>query len=193
MSEIKVNKISPRTACGTTTLGDSGDTFTIPSGVTITNSGTAAGFGSTGEISWDTTIKTGDFTASAGVGYFIDTSSGVVALTLPASPSAGDSVGVKDYARNFGTNAVTVNRNGSNMDGSATNSTLSTTGLSATFIYMDATKGWSLINDDATTQLGATFIAATGGSVATDGNFKVHTFTGPGTFCVSSVGNSPGS
>ena len=35
MSEIKVNKISPRTACGTTTLGDSGDTFTIPAGVTI--------------------------------------------------------------------------------------------------------------------------------------------------------------
>ena len=42
MSEIKVNKISPRTACGTTTLGDSGDTFTIPSGVTIIeHSGTA--------------------------------------------------------------------------------------------------------------------------------------------------------
>ena len=36
MSEIKVNKISPRTNCGTTTLGDSGDTFTIPAGVTIT-------------------------------------------------------------------------------------------------------------------------------------------------------------
>ena len=45
MSEVKVNKISPRTACGTVTLGDSGDTFTIPSGVTISNSGTAAGFG----------------------------------------------------------------------------------------------------------------------------------------------------
>ena len=42
MSEIKVNKITPRTACGTTTLGDSGDTFTIPSGVTISNLGTAA-------------------------------------------------------------------------------------------------------------------------------------------------------
>jgi hypothetical protein len=37
MSEVKVNKISPRTACGTTTLGDSGDSFVIPSGVTITN------------------------------------------------------------------------------------------------------------------------------------------------------------
>ena len=36
MSEVKVNKISPRTACGTTTLGDSGDTFTLPSGATMT-------------------------------------------------------------------------------------------------------------------------------------------------------------
>jgi hypothetical protein len=45
-SEMKVNKISP--ASGTAiTLGDSGDTFTIPSGATITNSGTQNGFGST--------------------------------------------------------------------------------------------------------------------------------------------------
>ena len=36
MSEIKVNKISPRAACGTTQLGDSGDTFTVPSGAAIT-------------------------------------------------------------------------------------------------------------------------------------------------------------
>jgi hypothetical protein len=73
MSEIKVNKISPRTACGTTTLGDSGDTFTIPAGVTITNSGTAAGFGATGAASWDTTVKTTGFTAVSGVGYFVNT------------------------------------------------------------------------------------------------------------------------
>ena len=30
MSEVKVNKISPRTNCGTDMLGDSGDTITIP-------------------------------------------------------------------------------------------------------------------------------------------------------------------
>lgn len=43
-SELKVDKISP--ASGTSfTLGDSGDTFTVPSGCTITNSGTASGFG----------------------------------------------------------------------------------------------------------------------------------------------------
>ena len=69
MSEVKVNKISPRSGTGVQ-LGDSGDTITIPAGATISNAGTAAGFGSTGEISWDTTIKTGDFTGVSGVGYF---------------------------------------------------------------------------------------------------------------------------
>ena len=49
MSELKVNKISPST--GTTfTLGDSGDTFNIPSGATIANSGTATGFVSAGAL-----------------------------------------------------------------------------------------------------------------------------------------------
>ena len=43
-SEIKANKISPATGTAFT-LGDSGDTFTIPSGVTLTNSGTLSGFG----------------------------------------------------------------------------------------------------------------------------------------------------
>ena len=43
MSEVKVDKISPRSGTDVT-LGDSGDTFTIPSGATIANSGTATGF-----------------------------------------------------------------------------------------------------------------------------------------------------
>ena len=81
MSEVKVNKITPRTNCGTVQLGDSGDTITIPSGATITNSGTASGFGSTGEVSWDTTVKTTSFTATSGVGYFINTTSGALLNT----------------------------------------------------------------------------------------------------------------
>ena len=36
------------------------------------------------------------------------------------------------------------------------------------------------------------FITATGGTITTCGNFKIHTFTGPGTFTVS-VGNAAGS
>jgi len=49
MSEIKVNKVSP--SFGTAVqLGDSGDTFTVPPGATIVNSGTATGFGGGGKI-----------------------------------------------------------------------------------------------------------------------------------------------
>ena len=44
MSEIQANKLSPSSGTAVQ-LGDSGDTFTIPSGATITNSGTATGFG----------------------------------------------------------------------------------------------------------------------------------------------------
>ena len=45
MSTLEVNKITPVSGGTSITLGDSGDTFTIPSGVTITNNGTQTGFG----------------------------------------------------------------------------------------------------------------------------------------------------
>ena len=48
-SELKVDKLSPATGTAFT-LGDSGDTFTIPSGATITNSGTASGFVTAGAL-----------------------------------------------------------------------------------------------------------------------------------------------
>jgi len=142
MSEIKVNKISPRTACGTTTLGDSGDTFTIPAGVSITNSGTASGFGATGAVSWNTTVKSAGFTAVAGEGYFVDTSSGAISVNLPAG-TAGAVVGFSDYAQSFDTNALTLVQNGSDkIAGSATNSQISTEGIAVTLVFVDSTKGW---------------------------------------------------
>ena len=183
MSEIKVNKISPRTACGTTTLGDSGDTFTIPAGVTITNSGTAAGFGSTGEVSWNTTKITADpGPAATGVGYFTDTSSSAFNVTLPASPSAGNVVAVADYANTWDTNNLTIARNGSNIEGSASDFVCNIEGASITFVYVDATKGWIATNSGNTTLANSVrFVTASGGTETTSGNFKIHTFTGPGT------------
>ena len=44
VSTVKVDVVAPRVATGTTTLGVSGDKLLVPSGVTITNSGTASGF-----------------------------------------------------------------------------------------------------------------------------------------------------
>ena len=193
MSEIKVNKISPRTACGTVTLGDSGDTFTIPAGATITNSGTASGFGATGSASWSTTVKTGDFTATAGIGYFVNTTSGEVDVTLPAG-TAGDVIAVKDYANTWDTNNCILIANGSEkIGGSTNNATLSTEGLAVTLVYIDSTQGW-LVTDDGTQSVASTtqYITATGGTITTSGNYKIHTFTGPGTFTVCSVGSAPG-
>jgi len=195
MSEIKVNKLSPRTNCGTVQLGDSGDTITIPAGATITNNGTAAGFGATGAASWDTTVKTSGFTAVSGVGYFVNTTSGAITVTLPASPSAGDVVAVSDYANNFATNNLTLARNGSNIGGVAADSVLIVNGAAVTLVYVDATKGW--IVTDSGNQSEATelklYITATGGTITEDGDYKVHSFTGPGTFTVCSVGNAAGS
>jgi hypothetical protein len=196
MSEVKVNKLTPRTNCGTVTLGDSGDTFNIPSGVTIANNGTATGFGATGAVNWDTSaIKTVDFTATAGVGYFVDTATtGAVNVTLPASPTAGDVVGVSDYAQNFGTANCVLLRNGSLIAGTAVDSTIQTDGVAVTLVYVDATKGWIVTDsgnqDDAPT---SKFVAATGGCITTCGNFKVHVFTSPGTFTVTCAGNPAGS
>jgi hypothetical protein len=187
MSEIKVNKISPRTACGTTTLGDSGDTFTIPSGVSITNQGTASGFGSTGEVSWVTTTKTTTFTVTAGEGYFCDTSSGGFTVNLPAG-TAGASFAVADYTNTFQTGNLTISPNGTNkIGGVAADAVLTTEGQSAYFVYVDDTEGWKNVIDSTSNILGQTFITATGGTEITCGNFKIHKFTGPGTFTVNSL------
>ena len=195
MSEIKVNKISPRTNCGTVTLGDSGDTFTIPAGATITNNGTAAGFGATGAVSWDTTVKTSGFTAVSGVGYFVNTTGGAVTVNLPAG-TAGAVVGIKDYANTFDTNAVTVAPNGSDKIGGdgTTDATLSTEGIAVTFVFIDSTRGWLVTDSGLQSEMPtAQFISGTGGTITTCGNFKIHTFTGPGTFEVTCAGNAGGS
>ena len=207
MSEVKVNKISPRTNCGTTTLGDSGDTFNVPcgskinvasggnitvaSGATITNNGTQTGFGRTGAVDWITTKKTGDFTAANGEGYFVDTGSGAVTATLPGSPAAGSIVAIKDYDGGFGANNCTVARNGVNIRGEASDFKLAQNNSGATFIYVDATEGWQVFADGSDADVTETFISATGGTTSNDGDFTVHKFTGPGTFTVSTLADQP--
>ena len=195
MSEVKVNKISPRSGT-TVTLGDSGDTFTIPSGATINNQGTAVNFGATGSASWVTTVKTGDFTAVAGEGYFVNTTSGEIDVTLPAG-TAGAVVAVKDYAKTWNTNNCILKANGSEkIGGSTTDATLATQGLAVTLVYVDSTQGWLVTDDGLQSQAPTTkYVTASGGTPTTSscGDYKIHTFTGPGTFTVSCAGNACGS
>ena len=97
--------------------------------------------GGGGGTDWQA-VKTSDFTAAAGEGYFIDTSSGAVTMTLPASPSIGDEVAFKDYGKTFDTNNLTVNRNSENIEGDASNMTVSLESAGNTLVYVDSTKGW---------------------------------------------------
>jgi hypothetical protein len=193
-STIKVNNIQNQCGaniankCGSTvTLGASGDTITLACGASQT------GFGRTGTVDWDTTAKTASFTAVSGNGYFVNTTSGAITVTLPASPSAGDIVGFNDYARNFETNNLTIARNGSLIQGVATDATISTNGQSTMFVYVDGTQGWIPTEDQTTGGYGAQYVTATGGTVTCCGDFKIHTFTGPGTFTVTCAGNAAGS
>jgi len=146
-------------------------------------------------VSWQSVVvadgSTG-LTAVAGRGYFINTTSGAQTVTLPASSNVGDVIVLKDYARTWATNNVTMASN--TFDGVASQTpSFSTNGQTVTLVYMDNTKGWSLINEDTTTGLGALFVTATGGTITTDGDFKVHSFTGDGCFVVSQAGNPAGS
>jgi len=175
--------------CGTTiTLGASGDTISLASGASQT------GFGRTGTVDWDTTPKTATFSAVSGNGYFCNTSGGAFTVNLPAG-SAGAIVSFADYTRTFQTNNLTITPNGSEkIGGAAANLIASTEGQSITLVYVDATEGW-INTAESTGQAGLnpTFITATGGTITCSGDYKIHTFTGPGTFTVCSVGNPIGS
>ena len=195
-STIKVNTI--QNTCGADIIKESGNTITIGASgdtVTLASGASQTGFGRTGTVNWDTTVKTADFTATSGSGFFVNTGGGSnITVTLPASPSAGDIVSVADYGGTAGTNKIIIARNGSNIEGTAANSALETNRDAITLIFADSTQGWIPVNDNTGSTLQATFVAATGGNATiTSGNFKTHIFTGPGTFCVSSNGNAAGS
>ena len=182
MSKIEVDAIDKQSG-STLTIGGSGTAVTLACGAT------QSGFGRSGSVDWQTSVKTSDFTAANGEGYFVDTSSGAVTVTLPSSPSAGNIVAVSDYAQNADTNNITIARNGSNIQGSASNLVITNDGVTLTLVYADSTKGWIVVaaGDESDKDPPPAFIEATGGTITTSGNCKIHTFTGPGTFAVSQI------
>ena len=86
---------------------------------------------------------TGTYTAVADDQVLVDTSSSSVTVNLPASPSIGNEVHFIDSKNFFGSNNLTVGRNGSNILGAASNLTVSTNGSAFTLVYVNATRGWA--------------------------------------------------
>ena len=206
-STIKVNK--HQNACGTNIIQRCGTTTTIGSGasntlvmdgsavtigrcggtVALASGATQTGFGRTGTVDWQTgSVKTATFTAVSGEGYFANTTGSAFNMNLPAGV-AGAIVSVADYAETFDSNKLTIVPNGTDKIGSLNeNAILETKGQSVTLVYVDSTQGWINTMDSTSNVRGAPpFIVATGGTITTSGNDKIHTFTGPGTFTVSCV------
>ena len=199
MSKIEVDQITQQSgttvtvgggACktaaidaSTVTIGRSGGTVSLASGAT------QSGFGRSGSVDWQTgSIKTATFTAASGEGYFCNTSGGAFTVNLPAG-SAGAIVSVSDYTRTFATNALTISPNGSEKIGGVSgNLILSVNGQALTLVYVDGTEGWINVQNAEDTEAAADFIEATGGTITNTPTCRIHTFTGPGTFEITTLG-----
>src|SRR6056300_1274743 len=169
-----------------TTVTLAGQSITLGASTTLANQ----------FVDWQSVItadgSTGT-TAVAGNGYFIDTTSATHTLTLPASATIGDFIAIKDYAGTFGTNNLTIARNGHNIQGAANDSLIQTNRASLVLVYVDSTKGWLYWEEHNVADLQKIlYTSATGGTVTESGDFKIHTFTGDGCFVVSQVGAGAG-
>lgn len=111
-------------------------------GTVVQTDGSAYTYGSvSGTLTWDT-VKTSGFTAVAGYGYFVNTTSAAITVTLPASPSVGNIVVIVDYAGTSATNNISVDPNGSKINSTTGNAILQTNRQGITFVYIDSTQGW---------------------------------------------------
>jgi len=137
MPLLKVNQIASYSG-NTLTIGTTGDTVTLAAG------STSSGFGATynSGLNWTSTLVTSALTVSAGTGYFVNTSTAAITVTLPASPTFGSIVGINDYSGYASTNNITVNPNGNKLEGGTSNKVLNTNKESVFLTYTDTTRGW---------------------------------------------------
>ena len=171
----------------------------------ITIDGTSVSLGGSATFSplveWQAvTVADGSTTLSAVAsrGYFLDTNTGVIEVFLPTSPSRGDTIILVDYSGTFATNKLIINTGGKLIDSTqGPEFKVETNNSIVELVYIDANKGWQVILNQAAgttpdailTPGGAydAFISATGGTITTSGDFKIHTFTGDGNFVVSKL------
>jgi len=120
-----------------------------------------------GGTSWQSSIVTANTSVTAGNGYWIDTTSAAITLTLPGSASVGDTIELVDYARTWGTNSITLNTNSLNYQGlSGASPEYNDSGQHLRIVYSGATKGWIPTDDDPTSNkdvVGVEYLLVAGG------------------------------
>ena len=90
-------------------------------------------------------VKTADYTAVAGQGVFVNSTSGAINVTLPNSPTLGDEVRIIDAYGTAATNNITVLRNSSKIMGADSNFVIDINRSALGFVYVDANQGWVMI------------------------------------------------
>ena len=88
--------------------------------------------------------KTSNFTAEAGKGYFCNTSGGAIDVTLPGSPTAGDTIRFVDEGATFDTNDLTILNGSSKIQGASANLDVATERAAFAIVYCNSTQGWLL-------------------------------------------------
>jgi hypothetical protein len=150
-------------------LGGTGLTSVGTAGNVLTSNGTAwvSQLPAAGGITY-TTVKTSNFTAANNDGVQTDTTGGSFTVTLPATPSVGQQVIVTDSGGSWATNNLTIGRNGSTIEGSATDLICNISSVSVQLVYSGTT--W-----DVFAQVGG----ASGGVISpAGGGTGVSTITG---------------
>ena len=118
--------ITPGTITNAKLAGSIANAKLANSSITINGAATALGGSvSAGSIAWQSVI-TSNTTMVAGRGYFVNTTSGAISMTLPSGGTAGDTIAIKDYAGTFATNNLTILRNSHKIQGTANDSKLTT-------------------------------------------------------------------
>jgi len=107
---------------------------------------TAGAAGGGGGASWTYSAVSANTSAVAGYRYIVDTATANLTITLPASATLGDEIMIIDGTGNASTHEITVARNGGNIQGGASNMTVSTDRAAFTLVYYNATQGWILTN-----------------------------------------------
>lgn len=91
------------------------------------------------------TVITTTSTLESQKSYMVDTSSSAYTVTLPATPANGDYVEIFDRANSFGTNNLTIDRNGNKIESLTENLTGNVNGAAFKLAYADSTTGWQVI------------------------------------------------
>jgi hypothetical protein len=121
-------------------IGSTGQVLTVAGGIPSWATPTGGG------ITWNS-VQTSNFNATANNAYPVNTTSGAITVTFPASPSAGQQITLVDYAGTAATNNIIIARNGNKINSVESDARIVTNREGLTLVYIDTTQGWIAVSD----------------------------------------------